>query len=32
MSRVAWYRIFVIVGAIALLELLCLTGVILVAH
>jgi NitT/TauT family transport system permease protein len=28
MSRVAWYRIAVIVGAIALLEVLCLTGVI----
>jgi len=27
-SRVAWYRIAVIVGAIALLEVLCLTGVI----
>jgi NitT/TauT family transport system permease protein len=28
MSRVAWYRIAVIAGAIALLEVLCLTGVI----
>lgn len=28
MSRVAWYRTFVIAGAIALLEALCLTGVI----
>ena len=28
MSRVAWYRVFVICGAIALLEVLCLAGVI----
>jgi NitT/TauT family transport system permease protein len=28
MSRVAWYRVAVIAGAIALLEVLCLTGVI----
>jgi NitT/TauT family transport system permease protein len=28
MSRVAWYRVFVVGGAIALLEVLCLTGII----
>jgi NitT/TauT family transport system permease protein len=28
MTRVGWYRLFVVAGAIALLEVLCLTGVI----
>jgi NitT/TauT family transport system permease protein len=28
MTRVAWYRLFVVAGAVALLEVLCLTGVI----